>query len=187
MKYPITEEALKSAKEYAPKAVPYTHLHDGFKDTTPQQQQKRWITGGFAQNIIKDFCIINGIKCEEDTTSHRDNDVFDLKIQGFSFDIKATISNIQCQVNKTSLLKATRGQTHAFFFMKIDKNMKWYEPLGFCTSKYYGDNAIEVKKGDTIPWTDFVNRFNVTYVMEEENIQHKGIDSLKRLERRGIA
>ncbi len=184
MKYPITEESMKQAREYAEKAGGYTHLHEGFEDTTQSQQYKRWVTGGFAQNIVKNYCISNDILCIEDSTTYKDNDRFDLKIQGFKFDIKATNTNIQCQVNKTSMIKATKGETHAFFFMRIDKDLKWYEPIGFCTSKYYGDNASHISKGDLIPKTSFVNKFNTTYVMDEDKIQYSGIESLAKLKHR---
>lgn len=178
MRLPITEQAMEDAKEYAMKAGDYTYLHDGFKDTSETQQYNRWLTGGFAQNIIKEYCKINNIQVEEDGSSYKENDKYDLKIKGFSFDVKATNSNIPCQVNNTSLMKATKGITHCFFFVKIDKNFKWYDPIGFTTSKYYSENCTIVKKGDIIPGTRFTNKFNTTYVMNNDLIQYEGIDSL---------
>lgn len=181
MKIPFTEQAIQNAESYANKAGGYTHLHDGFKDTTATAQKSRWVTGGIAQNIVKDFCALNKIEAIEDTTDHTQNDKYDLIIQGFKFDVKATNNTIPCQVNLTSLKKATRGETDCFFFMRIDKNKRWYEPIGFCTSKYYSEHCTRIEKGDVIPGTSFVNKFNTTFVMSEDKMQYKGISSLSKL------
>ncbi len=184
MKFPFTEQAVKYADEYAKKAIPYTHLHDGFEDTKSSQQYNRWMTGGIAQNIVMEYCKINNIECIQDNTTHEQNDNFDLKIQGYLFDIKATNTNIQCQVNHTSIKKIINGRTNCFFFMRIDKNFKWYEPIGFCTAKYYNENQYWVDKGDKIPFTNFINKFGITHTMEESDIQYKGLESLGRIKHR---
>lgn len=184
MKYPFTNELTKKAKEYAEKAHYYTHKHYGFEGTTKDQQIRRWVVGGVAQNIIEKFCNINNIECISDSTTYKQNDKFDLIINGFIFDIKSTNANIPCQVNDSSMKKAKNGETHCFYFVKFDRDFKWYEPIGFSTIRHYFTNCTKVENGQVIPGTNIKNKFKTTYVMSEKDIQHKGIDVLAKIRHR---
>ena len=146
-KYPVLSTVIERARLYAIDSYSYTHDHKGWE--TQQSKSQRILTGRVGQEWVSAFCVINGIKNKPDTSSHKDNDEYDLIICGKTIDVKITAVShcFASQVNNTSI----KQKIDYYCFLLTDKKFTYIQPVGFISHSNYVRAAVNVPQGACIP------------------------------------
>jgi len=166
MRIPVNTMSLMAARVYAYDSHLFTHDHCGYEqDSKTVSKIDRITTGVFGQEWLAEMCRLNGIAVKKDTTTHMQNDVFDLKILDKIVEVKTAASDIYCQVNCI----ANRRLCDFYCFLKTDKNKTFIEPVGIIPKSIYDQVKIKVDYDSKIPGTNFMQKHIVgTYVLDRE-------------------
>lgn len=160
IRYPITSTLLSEARLYARESFGHTMDYQGWQDQ--KLKLARLTYGKFGQLWVAEFCRVNGIQYEKDTSSPYVADDRDLSIFGHSIDVKTTI-------NRDFLGQVSPGVINKpcdyFCFIVTDMQCSFVEPLGFIECDAYRAIAVEVKEGQLIPGTNTRQRFGTSFFL----------------------
>lgn len=160
IRYPITSTLLSEARLYARESFGHTMDYQGWQDQ--KLKLARLTYGKFGQLWVAEFCRVNGIQYEKDTSSPYVADDRDLSIFGHSIDVKTTI-------NRDFLGQVSPGVINKpcdyFCFIVTDMQCSFVEPLGFIDCDAYRAIAVEVKEGQLIPGTNTRQRFGTSFFL----------------------
>jgi len=166
VKYPFRIRIIDRAKKYAEQSLRNTHDYGGWKDESQtDRKRQRIMTGRFGQLWVYEFCKLNNIPSEHDNSSVYEADDFDIKIMGYSVDVKTTtVNGICCQVNPALKSK----NIDYYCFLKTDKQYSFSEPLGLIEKGEYYKNAILIPNGAKFPGTSIENKYHSgSYILED--------------------
>ena len=155
MKYPTNTNCLAEARMYAIDSLDHTYDYDGWGDAWHKSQ--RIITGKFCQLWLGEYCKLNNVPYKKDRSSPYISDSGDLHINGWNIDCKASTSISFCGQISPHFDKDKEIDFYSFFL--IDKNFSFIEPLGFINKINVIENSIKVLKGEKIPNTDIIQKF----------------------------
>lgn len=160
IRYPIASTLLSEARLYARESFGHTMDYQGWQDQ--KLKLARLTYGKFGQLWVAEFCRVNGIQYEKDTSSPYVADDRDLSIFGHSIDVKTTI-------NRDFLGQVSPGVINKpcdyFCFIVTDMQCSFVEPLGFIDCDAYRAIAVEVKEGQLIPGTNTRQRFGTSFFL----------------------
>lgn len=160
VRYPITSTLLSEARVYAQESYAHTMDYKGWQDQ--KLKLARMTFGKFGQLWVTEFCRVNGISYEKDTSSPYVADDRDLSIYGHSIDVKTTI-------NRDFLGQVSPGVINKpcdyFCFLVTDLQCSFVEPVGFMDCDTYRSVAVQVKEGELIPGTNTRQRFNTSFFL----------------------
>jgi len=163
IRYPAASTMLSEARIYAQESYKHTMDYKGWDDQSIKLQRLTY--GTFGQLWVGEFCRLNSIQFKNDRSSPTVADTFDLTICGKSFDIKTSInSSFIGQVSPGVIKK----QIDYYGLLLTDYNCSFVEPRGFISKSDYVSTAIEIKEGETIPGTNYVQRFSKSYFLHPQ-------------------
>lgn len=151
---PCSSLLLTEARLYALESKNFTMDYRGWQDQ--HNKLERLTYGKFAQLWVYEYCRLNGIPCEKDTSSHRDPDDKDLTISGHDIDVKASIIPSLVGQISPGVYKREGG---FYCFMITDRDCSFIRPIGFLSKAKFMEHSSEVKKGEVIPGTNIKQRF----------------------------
>jgi hypothetical protein len=168
MKYklPFNSALLCEAKLYAIESIEHTLNYKGWEDG--HEKLIRITVGKCCQLWLSEFCRLNGIHHKKDDSSPYLPDNMDLEICGYKVDCKASyIPELCCQV--TENIHKSNIDFYSFFL--TDKKLSYISPLGMISKEDYLKDAIKVIKGDKIPGTNYIQRFDYSYFLNQKFLQ----------------
>jgi hypothetical protein len=157
MKLLIDHESYLEALRYAGLSLGYTHFHKGWdKEQDTLKQFLRIANGQIAQKFVVRLLRANGVLVEEDDTQYTDNDEFDFRIKGVSFDVK-------CSSHHTMPMQITlpaKGKHPDYFvFCRLSMDMKIIEVIGVVQARQATEPAYFVAHRQVVPNTKLVQQF----------------------------
>lgn len=151
---PCSSAVLSEARLYAIESSGWTLDYQGWEDQ--HHKMHRLTYGKFAQLWVYEFCRINGIDCQKDTSDPKQPDDRDLIICGHDVDVKTSINPKLLGQISPGMYRKTSG---FFCFVLTDTGCTFIMPRGFLHCSHFESHSDEVKKGDIIPGTGLQQRF----------------------------
>jgi len=167
-KYPANSALLAEARLYAKESIEHTVDYKGWADG--HKKLSRIVTGKYAQIWLAEFCALNDIDFKKDNSSPYESDDCDIEICGYKIDCKASVSsNFLYQVSPHI---EKQNQIFAYAFFLTDEKCSFIKPCGFIRRDRYLKHAIKIEKGQFLPNTKVVQKFDKgSYFLDKEYVK----------------
>lgn len=185
MKFPCNPRVLIEAWAYARESLAHTFNYQGWRDG--HRKAQRIATGKFAQLWLAEFCRLNNIPCAPDRSSPYVADAGDLTINGWVIDCKVSV--VHGLEGQISPRHERESNVDYYAFFRSDKELSFIEPLGFVRFSDVKARAVVVSKGEKIPGTSVVQRFDRSYFIPLRGMDRFSttIDVLRRTRKEAAA
>ena len=162
-------ELLAQAHEYANKSKEHTHEYGGFKGGDERAKHARIKSGRFGQLWVAYYCTINGIQCDHDDSPHTDSDSFDVKVNGWSIDVKLAASCLVGQI--FSIFDSPHNTVDWYAVLASDRALSFIQPMGFIHKGDVIGNSRKFMKGDMLPGSNIKQLADYSYFVDTSKLK----------------
>ena len=180
-KYPANSAILTEARMYALESINCTVDYEGWKDC--HKKMCRITTGKYAQLWLSEFCRLNEIPYKKDKSSPYLHDKEDIEINGHSIDCK--VSTIEHLVGQVSPHVLNQENIDFYVFFLTNDELSFIAPYGLIRRKDFIRLAKEIKKGEQLPGTKIIQKFNSSFFISTSSLLPFE-SSIKRLGRSNV-